>query len=93
VLCLPRNIISTLGINIRRHSESKRPDLAKLDVSKRQIKTTDLLKHPNGERRFFEKINAVNEAVTKVVFEVARKQIDGAGKSLTDGEFVKSCVF
>jgi hypothetical protein len=77
--------------NIRRHFEAKHPDLAKLDVSERQIKASNLLKHLSGEQSFFMKINADNEAATKVSFQIARG-IAAAGKSFTGGEFVKKCL-
>jgi hypothetical protein len=76
--------------NIRRHFEVKHPDLAKLDVSERQIKALNLLKHLSGEQSFFKKINA-DEAGTKVSFQIVR-EIAAAGKSFTEGEFVKKCL-
>jgi hypothetical protein len=47
--------------------------LAKLDVIERQIKASNLLEHLSGEQSFFKKINADNEAATKVSFQIARE--------------------
>jgi hypothetical protein len=77
--------------NICRHFEAKHSDLTKLDVSERQIKASNLLKHLSGEQSFFKKINVDNEAATKVSFQTAR-EITAAGKSFTEGEFVKKCL-
>jgi hypothetical protein len=43
-----------------RHFEAKHPDLAKLDVSERQI--VNLLKHLIWRQSFFKQINADNGA-------------------------------
>jgi hypothetical protein len=77
--------------NIRRHFEAKHPNLAKLDVSDRQIRVSTLLKKLSGEQSFFRKINADNKADTKVRFQIAR-EIAAAGKSFTEGEFMKKCL-
>jgi hypothetical protein len=76
---------------IRRHFEAKHPDLAKLDVSERQIKASNLLKHLSEEQSFFKKIIADNEAATKVSFQISRENA-AADKSFTEGEFVKKCL-
>jgi hypothetical protein len=44
-----------------------------------------------GSRAFFKKINADIEAATKDSFQIAR-EISAAGKSFTEGEFVKKCL-
>jgi hypothetical protein len=54
-------------------------------------KAFNLQKHLSGEQSFFNKINVDNEAATKVSFHIAR-EIATAGKSFTEGEFVKKCL-
>jgi hypothetical protein len=74
--------------NIRRYFEVKHPYLVKLDVSERQIKASNLLKHLSREQSLFKKINADNEAATKVSFQIAR-EIAAARRCFTEGMFVK----
>jgi hypothetical protein len=50
-----------------------------------------VLKHLSAEQSVFKKINADNEAATKVSFHTAR-ELAAAGKSFTEGEFVKKCL-
>uniref|UniRef100_A0A4X2KNG3 SPIN-DOC-like zinc-finger domain-containing protein n=1 Tax=Vombatus ursinus TaxID=29139 RepID=A0A4X2KNG3_VOMUR len=76
--------------NLRRHFESKHPDLSKLDINEKQIKASKLLKNLSGEQ-FFKNVNSENEAATKVSFQIS-KEIAAAGKSFTEGDFIKKCL-
>lgn len=94
ILCLVCRdiIIVPKEYNLRRHFESKHPDLSELTLSEKQIKASNLMKNLSGEQRFFKKVNTDSEAAIKVSFQIS-KEIAAAGKHFTEGEFIKKCLF
>jgi hypothetical protein len=58
----------------------KHPNLAKLDAIERQ--SVKLIRAPEWGAQLVKKINADNEAATRVSFQIAR-EVAAAGKSFT----------
>ena len=93
ILCLVcRNLVSVpKEYSPRRHFETNHPNLAELDTNKKSLKAESFLASLRSEQNFFK--FSGNESVTaiRVSFEISRK-IATAGKSFTEGEFIKTCM-
>uniref|UniRef100_A0A674K1K9 SPIN-DOC-like zinc-finger domain-containing protein n=1 Tax=Terrapene triunguis TaxID=2587831 RepID=A0A674K1K9_9SAUR len=77
--------------NLRRHFETKHPNLAKLNPNEKIITAASLVKNLSGEQQIFKKVSTENDTVTKVSFQIS-KEIAAAGKCFTEGEFLKKCM-
>jgi hypothetical protein len=77
--------------NVRRHFETKQPEVAKLDVHGKKIKAANFVKRLSAEQQIFKKVNTENVASSKVNFGIWR-EIVAAGRSFTEGDFTKKCM-
>ncbi|XP_075443375.1 general transcription factor II-I repeat domain-containing protein 2-like [Ascaphus truei] len=77
--------------NIRCHFETKHPEVASLDAHEKKIKAAHFVKRLDAEQQIFKKVNTESEAATKVSFEISR-EIAAAGKSYSEGDFIKKCM-
>lgn len=77
--------------NVRRHFETKHQTLSKLDKNEKTLKAVKLLSAISGEANYFKIIVTESKTVTKIGFQISR-EIAAAGKSFTEGEFVKKCM-
>jgi hypothetical protein len=71
--------------------ETKHPEVAKLDANEKYIKAANFVKRFSAEQQIFKKVNTENVAATKVSYEISR-EIAAAGKSFTEGDFIKKCM-
>ena len=77
---------------LRRHFETNHPNLAVLDIiNKKSFKAESLLASLRSEQNFFKLPWNESAIVTRVSFEIL-KEIAVAGKSFTEGEFIKKCM-
>ncbi|CAM4604787.1 unnamed protein product [Lepidochelys kempii] len=77
--------------NLRWHFETKHPNLTKLNPNEKIIKAASLAKNLSGEQQIFKKVSTESDSVRKVSFHIS-KEIAGAGKYFTGGEFLKKCM-
>jgi hypothetical protein len=77
--------------NVRRHSETERPEVGKLDAHERKIKAANFVKYLSAEQQVLKKVKTKNVAATKVSFEIST-EIAAAGRSFTQGDFIKKCM-
>jgi hypothetical protein len=68
-------------LNIRRHFKIKHPDFAKLDVSERQIKASNLLKHVSREHSRAEQSRAERSRAEQSGAEQSRAEQSRAEQS------------
>ena len=74
--------------NLRRHFETNHPNLAELNANEKRLKAESLRTNLCSEQNFF-KFPSNDSAITiRVSFEIS-KEIADAGKSFTEGEFIK----
>jgi hypothetical protein len=76
--------------NIRWHFETKHPEVAKLDAYEKKIRAANYVKRLSAEL-IFKKVNTDNVAATNVSFEISSENA-AAGRSFTEGEFIKKCM-
>jgi hypothetical protein len=54
--------------NVRRHFETKHPQVAKFDAHEKKIKAANFVKRLSTEQQIFKKVNTENVAATMVSF-------------------------
>jgi len=93
ILChVCRKVVSVpKEYNLRRHFETNHQNLANLDPHEKSLKAESLRVNLCSEQNFFKLSGNESATATRVSFEISRK-IASAGKSFTEGEFIKKCM-
>ncbi|MEE6463219.1 hypothetical protein FKM82_005821 [Ascaphus truei] len=76
--------------DIRQYFETKHLDVTKLDAHEKKMKAAHFVKPLSAEKQIFQKVPE-SDAATKVSFVISR-EIAAAGKSYTEGDFIKKCM-